>query len=161
MPMLPDPDQVILDTSALLAYLTDDAGAEIVELILKAAASGKVEVVIPTVAVAEAVTVALPLLGPDRLEDFRATIDQLPLTVTCLDLDAAIETAVAADVWRMGYPEAAAALAAQSPRSFVVTANPLYVWYERSGGRVYWIGPEEHRNETTLFDPLARFRPVR
>ena len=56
---------------------------------------------------------------------------------------------------------AAAALAAQSPRSFVLTANPLYVWYERSGGRVYWIGPEEHRNQTTLFDPLARFRPVR
>lgn len=161
MPMLPDPDQVVLDTSALLAYLTDDAGAEIVELLLKAAADGKVQLVIPTISIAEAVTVALPLIGPERLEDFRATIDQLPLSAICLDLDTAIETAVAADVWRMGYQEAAAALAAQSPRSFVVTANPLYIWYERSGGKVYWIGPEEHRNQTTLFDPLARFRPVR
>ena len=160
MPLLPDPDEVVLDTSALLAYLCDDAGADTVGLLLRAAAAGKVNLVVPTICLAEALSIALRSLGAERLDDFRATIEQLPVRTVALDLDGALDTAVAAHVWQMGYPEAAAATAAQSADSMLVTANPLFALFERTGGKVYWIGPEEERNEATLFDPFARFRPA-
>ncbi len=161
MPILPDPDRVVLDTSALLAYLSDDAGADTVELVLNAAARGLVSVVSPTLCLGEALSVAAPSLGQDGIDDFRAAIEQLPVETLSLDLPAALDAAIGALAWRLGYPEAAAAAAAQSPRAILVTANPQFAWFERAGGRVYWIGPEERRNELTLFDPLARFRSVR
>lgn len=160
MPILLDPEQIVLDTSALLAYMADEAGAEVVEIVLRAALAGKVEVLLPAICATEALLTALPTLDPDGLDDFRAAVDQLPVVPVPLDLDSALDVAVAANVWQMGYPEAAAAIAAGKPRSFVLTANPLFVWYERAGGRVYWIGPEAHRNQPTLFDPLARFRAM-
>lgn len=158
MPILPEPQTVVLDSSALLAYLADETGAEMIELILAAAAQGHLQVVSPTLCMAEALAVAVPSLGPDRMEDFRAAVEQLPVTALPLGFQAALDAAVARLAWRLQLPDAAAAVAAQAPGAILLTANPQFVAYERSGGKIYWVGSEDRRNELTLFDPFARFR---
>lgn len=101
--------------------------------------------------------VAAPSLGAERLDDFRATIAQLPVKAVPLDLDSALAVAGARMTWQLQLADAAAAVAAQRPDAILLTANPQFTSFERAGGRVYWLGPEERRNELVLFDPLACF----
>jgi PIN domain nuclease of toxin-antitoxin system len=157
--MLPDPTTIVLDTSALLAYLADEPGADLVQTVLGAAARRQVHAVCPTLCIAEALVVAAPGLGSERIDDFRAAIEQLPVVPVSMDFATAIDAAMARLAWGLEFPEAAAAIAAQRTGAILLTTNPQFAAFERSGGRVYWIGPEQHRNEPTLFDPLARFAP--
>ncbi|MDP2873321.1 MAG: PIN domain-containing protein [Bacillota bacterium] len=157
MPILPDPQLVVLDSSALLIYLGDERGADKVQRVLSAATGGRVSVVSPTLCYCEALMVAAPELGPERMDDFRATIEQLPVKALPLDLDAALAIAGARIAWALQLADAAAAVAAQRRDAILLTANPQFTSFERAGGRVYWLGPEERRNELVLFDPLACF----
>jgi uncharacterized protein len=157
MPILPDPQVVVLDSSALLIYLGDEPGADKIQRVLTAAAQGLVSVVSPTLCYCEALMVAAPSLGPERIDDFRSTVEQLPVKALPLDLETAMTVATARLAWGMELPDAAAAVAGQRRDAILLTANPQFTAFERSGGRVYWLGPEERRNELVLFDPLARF----
>lgn len=157
MPILPDPQVIVLDSSALLLYLGDEPGADTVQRVLSAAAAGRVAVVSPTLCYCDALMVAAPAIGPDRMDDFRATLEQLPVRALALDVETAIAVAAARLAWGLQLPDAAAAVAAQRRESILLTANPQFISFADSGGRVYWLGPEEHRNELVLFDPLARF----
>jgi|GEM_PF-1383927 len=161
MPMLPEPTTVVLDSSALLAYLADEPGASVVESILGAAAKRQVQVVCPALCLGEGLVIAAPGLGLDRVDDFRAAIEQLPVEPLAMDFAAALDAALACLAWGLEMPEAAAAVAAQQGGAILVTANPRMAAFERAGGRVYWIGPEQRRNEPSLFDPLSRFAGAR
>lgn len=155
--MLPEPTTIVLDASALLVYLGDEPGAEVVEAVLAAASRRQVKVVCPSLCIAEALVVAVPRLGAERIDDLRAAIEQLPAAPLALGFAAATEVALARLAWGFQFPEAAAAVAARPDGAVLLTASPRFAAFAHSGGRVYWIGPEAHRNEPTLFDPLARF----
>lgn len=157
MPILPEPRVIVLDSSALLLYLGDEPGADKVQRVLTAAAAGRVSVVSPALCYCEALMVAAPALGPDRMDDFRATLEQLPVKALPLDMESALAVASARLALGLQLPDAAAAVAAQRRDAILLSANPEFFGFERAGGRVYWLGAEERRNELVLFDPLARF----
>lgn len=157
MPILPDPRVVVLDSSALLIYLGDEPGADRVQRVLSAAAAGRVSVVSPALCYCEALMIAAPAIGPGRMDDFRATLEQLPVKAIPLDMESALAVATARLALGLQLSDAAAAVAAQKRDAILLTANPEFVVLERAGGRVYWLGAEERRNELVLFDPLARF----
>jgi predicted nucleic acid-binding protein len=157
VPILPEPQVIVLDSSALLIYLADEEGAGKVQRILEAASHGQVDVVSPPLCFGEALAVVAPSLTPERLDDLRAAVERLPVETAPIDLAASMEAAIAGLTWDLGIADAAAAVLAQHPGAILLTANPQFERFAREVGRVYWLGAEDHRNELVLFDPLARF----
>jgi len=156
MPLLPEPQTIVLDSSALLAYLSDEAGASTVQRVLEAAGREEVRVVSPPLCFGEALAVVAPSLTPERLDDLRSAIERLPVEVAPMDLQISMDAAIAGLTWDLGVAEAAAAVLAGAPGAILLTANSQFERFAREGGRVYWLGKEAHRNELVLFDPLAR-----
>lgn len=157
MPLLPEPQTIVLDSSALLAYFGDEDGAATVQRVLEAAARREVGVVSPPLCFGEALALVAPSLTPERLADLRAAVERLPVEAVALDLQACMDAAIAGLTWELGVADAAAAVLAQEPGTILLTANPQFERFAREGGRVYWLGTESRRNEPVLFDPLARF----
>ena len=160
MPLLPDPTTVVLESSALLSYLADESGGDVVEAVLRGAALGELKVICPALCLGETLIAAVVSVGVEHIDRLRVAVERLPLEVLSCDLAEAMDTALARLTWGLESPEAAAAAAAKQRSATLITANPQFSSYERAGGWVYWIGPEAGRNEPMLFDPFARFRAV-
>lgn len=114
----------VLDTSALLRFVDNEAGADRVTEIFNAQEAETAQVLMSAIHWGEVVGVILKRHGPDRLEDAVSRIRGLAIEIVPVSEQNAEQTALIRFKYKIPYADAfGVELAAKSPDHILVTAD--------------------------------------
>lgn len=114
---------VVLDASALLRFLDDEAGAETVEQLFHQAAIGNLEIFISAVNWGEVIYAVAHRHGSDAAKQIVGTLSTLQLIVVPSGADEATEAAFCKAKFKIPYADAFAASLAMRKATALVTAD--------------------------------------
>lgn len=113
-----------IDASALIAYLEDSPGAEVVERVFRQAVQQDWQVGMSTVAYGEVCYVCLRALGAPGLEKFADALAQLPVDLVATDDNQAAAAAELMAHYNLAFSDACSAALAMRRGARLLTANP-------------------------------------
>jgi predicted nucleic acid-binding protein len=116
-------NKIILDASALLRFVDNDAGADRIEALLDQARTGKVEIVISAVNWGEIVHSLLRARGGEQVNELLPKLRALPIKISVVTQDSAEDAAKFKYSHKLAYADAFAGSLALSQSATLVTAD--------------------------------------
>jgi len=113
----------VLDTHALLAYLEDEEGADLVAASIKDAVDGKIDLAFSLVNWGELYYITLRAHGREKLRRALADVETLPIKIEPIDIDLTRRAAEIKASHRLSYADAFAAALARSKGATLLTGD--------------------------------------
>ncbi|MBI2874346.1 MAG: type II toxin-antitoxin system VapC family toxin [Firmicutes bacterium] len=113
----------VLDSFAVLAYLQDEEGAELVHELLRKAARRDVQLQLSVVNLGEVYYTVARSRGEQSAEEIVAVVEQLPIEVIDADRSLTIEAAMLKARYRFSYADAFAAGLARARNGVLVSGD--------------------------------------
>ena len=128
----------VLDSYALIAHLEDEPEGIQVGKILRAAKAGKARLFLSVVNFGEVYYTTRRERGPDKAEDVRLLIEQLPLAIVDADRGLTLEAAKLKADHAVAYADCFAAALALQKRAKVVTGDPEFRKF-KDEVKIHWL----------------------
>lgn len=129
----------ILDSFALLAYLSGEKGADKVEEILRDASRDICRVAMSLINLGEALYITERERGLAKTHESLALIEQMPIEILPVNRSEVFSAAHIKAHFPVAYADAFAIVAAQSHDGILVTGDPEFKVVEKDV-RIEWIG---------------------
>ena len=134
----PAPARFVLDSFALLAYLQDEPGADVMEEMLGAAADSEMLLAMASVNLGEVAYQTIRRQGDTQARRTIAELARYPIAVIDVDRQLALEGAALKAIHPISYADCIAAALAQRLDAAVVTGDPDFHRLEHLV-RVEWL----------------------
>jgi len=116
----------ILDTSAILAFIEDEAGADEVQDLLVEALDGKSRVIVSVISLIEVYYITLQEQGPKVANDRIQTIENLPIEQLTLPLDLVKNIGKIKAAHSISFADCCIAGVAKAQKATLVHKDPEY-----------------------------------
>jgi len=128
----------VLDSYAIIAHFTDEAGAEQVGMLLKAALAGKTRLYMSVINFGEVYYSTCRERGPGKADEALFMMEQLPVTLEDADKAVTIAAAELKSRHPIAYADCFAAALGIIKKAKVVTGDPEFKRLEKEV-KVEWI----------------------
>jgi len=116
----------VLDSFALLAYLTDEPSAARIEKLIEDAKKGKYRLLLPLINLGEILYITERRGGVAKAQDTLALLRQLPVEILPADEQAVFSAAHVKANYTLSYADAFVVAAAQKESATVLTSDPEF-----------------------------------